>query len=277
MGTAAKPTRAHRTSTVDVQHETTDVQRLGDGQAFLEWVLAFILSSGLQLTHQATCRGGGGLTRHAHDRRLRLGGVTIWRLQCPTCNAVCTVLPHVVWRSRQMPPEVARHALLATHGGLSVERCAVLCHLAPMARDRLVCAFGHQRLVAVLTRCGLALPVDVLADETPRHWLRDHVYRPTMVHGRVRWHLGDTEDASAAALTQSYQACPRVGLPHAPASRVRGILTDGFDSTTKRRRTLCPGARLGHCLRHALTRLPKQLTALASPVRTALRSRLHPR
>jgi len=269
MGKVSKQTRTNRTITIDFPHAATDVQRLDDGKAFLEWVLAFILSIGLQLIHKATCRGGGGLTRHSHDRRLRLGGVTIWRLQCPTCNAVCTVLPHVVWRSRQMRPKVAREALLATHGGLSVERCAVLGHRSPMARDRLVCAFGHQRLVAVLTRCGLALPVDVLADETHRHWLRDHVYRPTMVHGRVRWHLGDTEDASAAALTQSDQACPRVGLPHAPASRVRGILTDGFDSTTKRRRTLCPGARLGHCLRHALTKLPAKLTAIASPVRQA--------
>src|SRR2546428_744713 len=167
MGTVSKQTRTNRTITIDFPHAATDVQRLDDGKAFLEWVLAFILS-------------------------------------------------------------------------------------------------------IVLPRCGLALPVNVLADEPHRHWLRGHVYRPTMVHGRVRWHLGDTEDASAAALTQSDQACPRVGLPHAPASRVRGILTDGFDSTTKRRRTLCPGARLGHCLRHALTKLPKQLTALASPVRTAL-------
>ena len=54
--------------------------------------------------------------------------------------------------------------------------------------------------------------------------------------------------------------------------RVRGVLTDGFDSTTKSMRTIFPGARLGNCLRHALTKLPKKLAAIASPVRTALRS-----
>ena len=40
-------------------------------------------------------------------------------------------------------------------------------------------------------------------------------------------------------------------------------------------RTLFPGARLGYCLRHALTKLPGTLTAIASPVRKALRSQFH--
>jgi hypothetical protein len=136
---------------------------LGDGKAFVECVLAFLLALGFQLTPKATCRGGGYLTRHSHYVRVRLGGLTIWRIQCTTCKAVFTVLPHFVLRSRQMRPEVARNALLATHGGLSLERCAVICHLSPMALYRLVCAFGHQSRMAVLTRCGLALPVYFLA------------------------------------------------------------------------------------------------------------------
>jgi hypothetical protein len=82
----------------------------------------------LQLTHKTTCRGGGCLTRHSHYVRVRLGGVTIWRLQCTTCHAVFTVLPHFVLRYRSMRPEVARDALLATHGGLSLELCAVIGH-----------------------------------------------------------------------------------------------------------------------------------------------------
>ena len=35
------------------------------------------------------------------------------------------------------------------------------------------------------------------------------------------------------------------------------------------------GARLGDCLRHAINTLPKQLTAIGSPVRKALRSQFH--
>jgi len=146
MGTAAKPTRENRTITVDFQNETTYLQLLGDGKAFVECVLAFLLALGFQLAHKTTCKGGGCLTRHSHYVRVRLGGLTIWRIQCTTCRAVFTVLPHFVLRYRRMHPEVARDALLATHGGLSLERCAVLYHISPMALYRLVCAFGHHSL-----------------------------------------------------------------------------------------------------------------------------------
>src|SRR5881398_196358 len=159
MGTAAQPTRENRTITVDFRSEATYFQLLGDGQAFLECVIAFVISLGFQLKHKATCRGGGCLTRHSHYVRVRLGGITIWRMQCTTCRAVFTVLPHFVLRYRQMRPEVARDALLATHGGLSLELCALIWHISPMALSRLVCAFGRQSLVVVLTRCGLSLPV----------------------------------------------------------------------------------------------------------------------
>jgi hypothetical protein len=105
MGKASTQTRANRTITIDFQHETTYFQLLGNGKAFLECVLAFILSIGWQLTHKATCRGGGCLTRHSHYVRVRLGGVTIWRIQCTTCKTVFTILPHFVLRHRQMRPQ----------------------------------------------------------------------------------------------------------------------------------------------------------------------------
>src|SRR5262252_5554443 len=92
---------------------------------------------------------------------------------------------------------------------------------------------------------------------------------------RVLWHLGYTEEASAAAFTQSYGAFQRVASQQEPSYRVKGVLTDGYDSTTKSLRTLFPGARLGTCLRHALLKLPKKLTAIASPVRQALRTQFH--
>jgi hypothetical protein len=87
----------------------------------------------------------------------------------------------------------------------------------------------------------------------------------------VIWHLGYTEDASAAAFTQSYQEFQRVASQQEPSYRVKGVLTDGFDRTTKSLRTLFPGVRVGTCLRHALLKLPKKLAAVASPVRKGLR------
>src|SRR6266571_7437983 len=233
MRTTARQTRENRTITVDFQNETTYFQLLGDGQAFVECVLAFLLALGFQLAHTAACHGGGCLTRHSHYLRVRLGGITIWRIQCTTCRAVFTVLPHFVLRYRRMHPEVARNALLAMHGELSLELCAVIWNISPMALYRLVCAFGHQSLVAVLTRCSLPLPVYFLADEKHSHCLTDKVYLPTVVHGRVLWHLGYTDDASAAAFTQSYGEFHRAASQQEPSYRVKGVLIDGFDSTSK--------------------------------------------
>src|SRR6266851_2202735 len=178
MGPTAKPTRHNRTITVDFHDETTYFALLGNTHAFVEFVLAFLLALGFQLLHKASCSEGGCLTRHSHYARIRLGGITIWRIQCTTCKAVFTVLPHFVLRYRHMRPDVARDTLLATHGGLSLALCAVIGHISPMALSRLICALGHQSLVAVLTRCGLPLPTYVLADK---------VYLPTLVRGRVLW------------------------------------------------------------------------------------------
>src|ERR671924_215079 len=275
MGTTAKPTRENRTITVDFHDETTYYQLLDNGKAFLECVLAFVMSLGFHLTHKAACRGGGCLTRHSHYVRVRLGGLTIWRIQCTTCKTVFTVLPHFVLRYRQMRPDVARDALLATHGGLSLELCAVICNISPLALYRMVCALGQQGLVTVLTRCGLPLPSYFLADEKHSRCLTEKVYLPTIVSGRVLWHLGYTEEASATALTESYGVFHQVAAQQEPSYRVKGVLTDGFDSTTKSLRTLFPGVRVGTCLRHALLKLPKKLVAIASPVRKALRTQFH--
>jgi hypothetical protein len=174
-----------------------------------------------------------------------------------------------------MRPEVARDALLATQGGLSLELCAVIHHLSPMALYRLVGALGQHSLVTVLTRCGLPLPTYFLADEKHSRCLTEKVYLPTIVSGRVIWHLGYTEEASAAAFTESYGEFQRAASQQEPSYRVKGVLTDGFDSTTKSLRTLLPGVRVGTCLRHALLKLPKKLVAIASPVRQTLRTQFH--
>src|SRR5712692_3433821 len=275
MGQSAKPTRENCTITVDFHDETTYFALLGNTKAFVEFVLAFILSIGFQLKHKASCSEGGSLTRHSHYARIRLGGLTIWRIQCTTCKAVFTVLPHFVLRYRKMRPEVARDALLATHGGLSLEWCAVICNISPMAVYRLVCALGQQSLGAVLTRCELPLPVYILADEKHSRCLTDKVYLPTIVSGRVIWHLGYSASKSAAAFTESYGDFQRAALQVEPSYHVQGALTDGFDSTTSSMRTLFPGARLGYCLRHALNKLPSKLVGVSAPVRQGLRSKFH--
>ena len=50
MRNAARQTRDNRTITVDFRSEAIYFQLLGDGKAFLECVLAFVMALGFQLT-----------------------------------------------------------------------------------------------------------------------------------------------------------------------------------------------------------------------------------
>ena len=275
MGNAAKARRQNRTITVDFQDPSTYFELISDGKTFVEFVLAFILSLGFQLHHKASCNGGGCLTRHSHYARVRLGGLTIWRIQCTSCRAVFTVLPHFVLRYRRMSPDVARQALVATHGGLSLEWSATICHISPMALYRLICALGQHSLVTVLVKCRLPLPRYILVDEKHSRCLTDRVYLPTIVSGRVIWHLGYSDAKSAAAFTASYGQFQQAALEHEPSYQVQGALTDGFDSTVSSMRTLFPRARLGFCLRHALNKLPDKLVGVPASVRQGLRSKFH--
>jgi hypothetical protein len=88
MPKQARQTRENRTITIDFQNESTYVQLLGDGKAFLECVFAFLFALGFQLKHKANLSRRWVSNRHSHYVRVRLGGVTIWRLQCTTCKAV---------------------------------------------------------------------------------------------------------------------------------------------------------------------------------------------
>jgi hypothetical protein len=66
LATAATQTRHNRTITIDFHDAATYLQLLDDGKAFVELVIAFLLTLGFQLTHKATCHGSGCLTRHSH-------------------------------------------------------------------------------------------------------------------------------------------------------------------------------------------------------------------
>jgi len=144
-----------------------------------------------------------------------------------------------------------------------------------MALYRLICALGQHSLVTVLVKCHLSLPTYILADEKHSRCLTDRVYLPTIVSGRVIWHLGYSDAKSAAAFTASYGQFQQVALDHEPSYQVKGALTDGFDSTVSSMRTLFPGARLGFCLRHALNKLPDKLVGVPAAVRRGLRSTFH--
>jgi len=180
-------------------------------------------------------------------------------------------MPHFVLRYSGVRPEVAQKALLATHGGLSLELSATIIeNISAMAIYRLVCALGRAGLVIPLVRCQLSLPQYFLADEKHSHCLTDKVYLPTIVVGRVIWHLGYTEDKSANAFADSYGQFQQAALVIDPAYLPQGILTDGFESTRKSLRKLFPLTALGNCLRHATHRLGSKLKSVSKSRRADL-------
>jgi hypothetical protein len=136
-----------------------------------------------------------------------------------------------------------------------------------MSVYRLVCAFGRASLVTVLTRCQLPLPRHFLADEKHSHCLTEKVYLPTIVQGRVIWHLGYTEDKSALAFEASYGQFQQTSQALDPDYQPEGILTDGFESTRKSLRNLFPSTALGNCLRHATHRVGSKLKSVTQTVR----------
>ena len=271
MATTLHRTHQNRSITVDFHDEATYHRLRQDGRAFVEFVVAFLLSLGVQLAHKCGCPGGCALTRHSSYTRVRVGNLVIWRVQCKHCRAVFTILPHFVLRYQSMTPEHAKQALLAVYGGLSLEWTAmVVPDVSPMGVYRLLCSMGHASLVSVLVRCGLPLPPYLLADEKHSTCLGMKVYLPTIVSGRVIWHLGYTTDKSAASFQQSYAEFQQAALRHEPEYSPNGIGTDGFESTRLSLGALFPNAPLGNCWRHAAHRFGQKLQAVSKRVRESL-------
>lgn len=260
----------NRTIVVDFQTESLYEQVCQDGKKFIERIVTFIVSAGLHLCHRQGCCEEKGLTRHSHYHRVRLNNLVIWRVECMECGAVFTVLPHFVLRYSSLPPEVAKKALLATHGGLSLENCHLLLAVSVMCIFRLVCALGKGGIVLPLAKCGLKLPAYFVADEKHSYCLTSKVYLPTIVVGRVIWHMGYTQTKNAGDFAHSYGIFKQQAEEIAPDYEPKAALTDGFESTRKSLLTIFPKIKLGNCLMHATKKVPSKLQQTATQTRQSL-------
>lgn len=169
-----------------------------------------------------------------------------------------------------MKAEIAKKVLLATHGGLSLEICAVIGNVCPMAIYRLVCSIGRNCLVKLATRCHLPLPQYFIADEKHTHCTNKRVYLPTISCGRVIWHLGYTMYKSVEAFAADYGEFKRAAKAIDPSYQALGILTDGFNSTKKSLQQLFPLAKIANCMLHATFKLPAQIKGVTKAVRQKL-------
>ena len=262
-----KRIRQDRTITIDFKTTEAYLKIIQDGKAFIEFVIAFLVSIGVQLKHKKDCPGGFSLTRHSHYARILVNNLVIWRVQCTHCKATFTILPHFVLRYRKMPPDIAEKALIATNGGLSLELCSVVFNISAMSIYLLGCAIGRQSLVNFLLRCRLPLPKYILADEKHSKCRADKIYLPTISSGRVVWHLGYVTNKSADAFMESYGKFKQCAESVDPDYQVKGILTDGFESTIKSLSKLFPLARIGNCILHAAQKVKGKLKDIPSSLR----------
>ena len=142
-----------------------------------------------------------------------------------------------------------------------------------MALYRLVCAFGQQSLVKVLTRWQNCPLYPRMSSRMKKHGApqKKMPILPIM-SGRVMLAPGVHRPRRYRSLDRGLWGRSNV---RRPGRRIASGGSSPMASTAPPR--VCARsfqeARLGNCLRHAINKLPKQLAAIALPVRKALRSR----
>jgi len=223
----------NRTIVVDFGEESYYQNIIGNGKAFLEFVMAYIMSIGFQLLHKQYCTGGSCLTRHSHYARVKCGGITIWRIQCTTCKAVFTVMPSFLIRYFSCKTEQVKRAIIAYHGGLSFENCAICYNISPMCLYRLICAFGKHCLATMLYQAGVPLPKNLQADEKHTKCLGEKGYIPLLTCGHAIWDIDYIDNVDEQTLAPFYQQFVEQTKALEPNYAPKTITHDGFKATIK--------------------------------------------
>ena len=274
MGQTAKPPRQNRTLTVDFHNETTYCALLSNTKAFIEYVLAFILSLGFQLTHKASA------ARVVASHATRITSRSVWAgspsgassvrgvmRSSPSCRISSCAIARCIPTSPATPwwPPM----------GASVWSGVPSSAMSPRWRSIASCVRSDNRVLwscspGVGCRCRhLSWPMKSPVTASPR---RSMCPRSSVAGSSGTWatprlpvqRLLPSRIKSFSVRHPSWSRRIRSGVPHRWLRQHHQEL-----------QTLFPGARLGNCLRHALMKLPKKLAAIASPVRRALRSQFH--
>ena len=219
-GKSAQPTRQNRTITVDFQESSTYLQLMNDGKACVECGFALLLSLGLQLTHQATCTGGGCLTRHSHDARGRLVVSPSGASRAPParrCAPLCRTASGAIARCGRTWPAMPSRPTPRWPPCGAVRRARP--HLTPGALSwdlRLwTPPLGHGANPG-----GVPLPTYILADEQHRRCLTERVYLPTP-SGACPLASGGQGVPKRGGLHGALWRVARAALAHAPSYQGR--------------------------------------------------------
>ncbi len=249
----------NRTIIVDFGNEDQYQEIILDTKIFLEFVIAYILSLDFQLLHKSSCTGGNCLTRHSHYARVKCGGITIWRIQCKKCKAVFTVIPSFLIRYFSYRSEQVKKALIAYHGGLSLENCTICFNIKAMALYRIICTFGKYSLPSIFYKAGLTLPKNAQVDEKHTKCMGDKGYIPMLTCGHTIWHIDYVESLDNDTLESSYRKFSEetkvLDADYSPET----ITHDGFRSTINAMRNIFKKTAFLICWIHSCWSIAKLL------------------
>ena len=247
----------NRTIIVDFGDRNQYQQMILNGKAFMEFVVAYILSMGFQLLHKKHCTSGSCFTRHSHYARVKSNNITIWRIECKTCGAVFTVIPSFLMRYFRHDTENVKNALIAYHGGLSLENCAICFNISAMSLYRIICAFGKYSIPDILNTVGIALPKNCQVDEKHTKCLGEKAYIPLLTSGHAIWHIDYVESLDDDVLEGSYRKFADQTKVIEAEYTPQTITHDGYKSTINALRRIFKKTAFLICWIHSCWSLAK--------------------
>ncbi len=249
--TQKPPQRLNRTLFIDFGSEERYLSLLEQTTLFVAEVVSFLLAIGAELLHKAGCPGGFALTRQSCYQHRRLGGLTIWRVQCKRCMAVFTVLSRFVMRHRALTVTQAEPALIGLMGGASFDTLSMMLSVPVMTLYRMFVSFGQVDLVGVLLIASVPPPQFGVPDEKHTWRLGDRHYMPISAIGPLFWAIDLVESASEKALEPVYAGTVQRIDGICGSRTVKGVTTDGFLPNVE----FC--ARLRHVLNSSSEPIPR--------------------
>ncbi len=233
-----------------------------DSTLLIEHVKIYIQSIDFELVHRIGCKDNNSLTGFCTYKRKRNENITIWRIQCTCCKKTWSVLPEFVLRYTGLKVFDARNCLYNCYYGASLEVNFNLFEVPAMQQYNYLCAIGRVELVKTLINSALSLPDYIICDEKHSKTEGGKSYLPTIVSGRVLWHLGYTEGLTELELTKNYGEFKENAQKELAKYSPKGILTDGFTSTQNSMKNNFTYAIIGICLLHACLLISRSLKKL---------------
>ena len=254
-----KTIRSNNTLTIAFGSMQNYKELIRDSGLLIIYVIHYLKTIHFELIHRDGCCGGFHLTGFTTYTRKRNGNLLIWRIQCPHCKKTWSILPEFALRYTGLPPAKAWKCLYNSYYGASLEVNSSLFGVPVMQSYNYICAIGRNNLVKMLTNCGLPLPKYLISDEKHAKCQSEAVYLPTIVSGRVLWHLGYCESLSETSLTENYGIFKESAQKILPGYSPDGTLSDGFTSTQNSMSNNYEKATKGICLFHASLLINRKL------------------